>query len=99
MSEAKFTKGEWEILPIEDDKEYIRIRGTLLGSKHKIANVVDLKAHYSNADWCKRDRAESMANAQLIVAAPKMYKFLDDLASGRGVDYPIEQLLKEVRGE
>lgn len=31
--------------------------------------------------------------------ASKMYKFLDDLANGRGVDYPIEQLLKEARGE
>ncbi|AKA61207.1 hypothetical protein [Pseudoalteromonas phage H103] len=41
----------------------------------------------------------TIANAHLIAAAPKMYKFLDDLANGRGVDYPIEQLLKEVRGE
>jgi hypothetical protein len=81
MSEAKFTKGEWVTLPIEDDKEYIRIRGTLPGSKYKIANVVDLKAHHSSADWCKLDRAESMANARLIVAAPKMYEMLKSVAS------------------
>lgn len=32
-------------------------------------------------------------------AAPEMYKFLDDLANGRGTDYPIEQLLAKARGE
>ena len=39
------------------------------------------------------------ADAHLIAAAPKMYGFLDDLANGRGTDYPIEQLLAEARGE
>lgn len=40
-----------------------------------------------------------LQNAHLIAAAPEMYKFLDDLANGRGVDYPIEQLLAKARGE
>lgn len=35
----------------------------------------------------------------LIAAAPEMYRFLDDLANGRGTDYPIEQLLAKARGE
>ena len=99
MSETKFTKGEWAILPIENDREYIRIRGVVLGGRYKIANVLDLKNHHNDAEWCKIDRAVSMANAHLIAAAPKMYKFLDDLANGRGVDYPIEKLLSEARGE
>jgi len=42
---------------------------------------------------------EAEANAHLIAAAPEMYKFLDDLANGRGTDYPIEQLLEKARGE
>jgi hypothetical protein len=42
---------------------------------------------------------ELYANVSLISAAPEMYKMLDDLASGRGVDYPIEQLLAKARGE
>ena len=42
---------------------------------------------------------EGFANAHLIAAAPEMYKFLDDLANGRGTDYPIEQLLAKSRGE
>ena len=40
-----------------------------------------------------------ISNAHLIAEAPEMYKFLDDLANGRGTDYPIEQLLAKARGE
>jgi hypothetical protein len=42
---------------------------------------------------------EADANSALIAVAPEMYKMLDDLANGRGVDYPIEQLLAKARGE
>lgn len=42
---------------------------------------------------------QQRANANLIAVAPKMYKFLEDIAHGRGVDYPIEKLLMEARGE
>lgn len=45
------------------------------------------------------DKDELFANARLIAVAPKMYKFLDDLANGRGTDYQIELLLAEARGE
>ena len=38
-------------------------------------------------------------DGHLIACAPEMYKFLDDLANGRGTDYPIEQLLAKARGE
>lgn len=79
MSEAKFTKGEWGILPIEDDKECIRIRGTVLGGRYKIANVTDLKHHHDDSGWCKSERLESKANARLIIASPKMYEELCDL--------------------
>jgi hypothetical protein len=44
-------------------------------------------------------RLQSEDNAYLISAAPEMYKMLDDLANGRGTDYPIEQLLAKARGE
>lgn len=76
MSEAKFTKGEWAILPAEEDKEYLRIRGTFLGGRYKIANVIDLKDHHNGMNWCARERAESMANASLIKTSPKMYEML-----------------------
>jgi hypothetical protein len=42
---------------------------------------------------------EADANSALIAVAPEMYKMLDDLCKGRGVDYPIEQLLAKARGE
>ena len=58
-------------------------------------------ANYPNVT-VKGDTKESIehtANAHLIAAAPEMYKFLDDLANGRGTDYPIELLLAKARGE
>jgi Na+-translocating ferredoxin:NAD+ oxidoreductase RNF subunit RnfB len=48
---------------------------------------------------CTICRLQSENDAYLISAAPEMYKMLDDLANGRGVDYPIEQLLAKARGE
>lgn len=77
MSEARFTKGDWVVLPFEDDKEYIRIRGSALGGRYKIANVIDLKDHHNGSEWCKRERAESMANAQLIKKAPDLYEAVE----------------------
>ncbi|AUR88462.1 hypothetical protein NVP1113A_61 [Vibrio phage 1.113.A._10N.286.51.E7] len=76
MSEAKFTDGPWCIKEIEGDKEYIRVRGTRLGKKFKIANVIDLKTNHDESNWRKADRAESLANAHLIAASPDMYKAL-----------------------
>lgn len=84
----KFTEGPWSILPIEDDKEYIRIRGTVLGGRYKIADVHDLhfvaSAEYA---WVVAEREESKANAALIAAAPEMY---DDIK--RDIDW-----LKQMR--
>jgi hypothetical protein len=48
---------------------------------------------------CTICRLQSENNAYLISAAPEMYKMLDDLAKGRGTDYPIERLLAKARGE
>lgn len=64
MSEAKFTKGEWNVKTtghyFNGDRQY----------KHEvIANDVGVT--------CLHD---SMANANLIAAAPEMYKALEDAA-------------------
>ena len=103
MSETKFTKGEWAILPIENNREYIRIRGVVLGGRYKIANVSDLKNHHNDAEWCKIDRAESMANANLIAAAPDMYKLLIRIQQEGGLSVArhksISKLLAKARGE
>lgn len=74
MSEAKFTKGEWLIKPLEDDKDYIRIRGSVLGGRFKIANVIDtLGAQF------ERERTETIANAHLIKTSPDMFIFIENL--------------------
>tara|TARA_B100000768_G_C11268681_1_gene372336 strand:- start:42 stop:377 length:336 start_codon:yes stop_codon:yes gene_type:complete len=106
MSDAKFTKGEWAILPAEEDKEYLRIRGTALGRRYKIANVIDLKAHHNGMIWCERERAESAANANLIKTAPEMYAELEDLEAWLKYndDYRrwhkrVKDLLVKARGE
>jgi len=75
----KFTKGEWNIMPIEHDKEYVRIRGASLGGRFKICNVIDLKVHHDESKWCQYERFESMANAHLIAAAPEIYEFIKSL--------------------
>jgi len=79
MSNAKFTKGEWQ-------QSYALV---VCGDKV----ITDCESDFTN------DACELFANAHLIAAAPEMYKFLDDLANGRGTDYPIEQLLEKARGE
>lgn len=111
--ETKFTKGEWDILPIEEDKEYIRIRGTVLGGRYKIANITDLKHHHDGSDWCESERLESKANAHLMAAAPDMYEMLEiithtcrSMASKtpfkfefKALQAGIEQVLSKARGE
>lgn len=70
----KFTKGTWEVKATEDDKEYIRIRGTVIGGRFKICNVNDSKEHHKEGlSWCAMEREESMSNAHLISASPEMY--------------------------
>ena len=70
----KFTKGPWDLLPAEESKEYLRVRGATLGGRYKIANVLDLQSHHNGSEWCKREREESIANAKLIACAPDMYE-------------------------
>lgn len=59
----------------------------------------DFKVAYSYSGSSVPFIEHIKSNAHLIAAAPEMYKFLDDLANGRGIDYPIEKLLAKARGE
>lgn len=58
------TKEPWKILPEECDKPYIRIRGTQLGGRYKIANV--LTPVYDGVH--KREADETRENARRIIA-------------------------------
>jgi hypothetical protein len=84
---TKFTKGIW------------RVRYDLIG----VVDHSDTQSYGMMLNICSMDswdfKEEWESNAQLIATAPEMYKMLDDLANGRGTDYPIEQLLSKARGE
>ena len=68
QGKTQHTKGQWSDLPEECDKPYIRIRGTCLGGRYKIANVVT--PIYDGA--ASQEAEETRANARLIAAAPDL---------------------------
>ncbi len=70
------TTGPWRTLPEECDKPYIRVRGTALGGRYKVANV--LTPAYEGVN--SREAEETRANARLIAAAPKLLEALRPLA-------------------
>ncbi|WP_438391128.1 hypothetical protein [Caballeronia sp. DA-9] len=68
----KHTLGPWMTLPDEANKPYVRIRGSVAGSRFKIANV--LKPIYDDApEW---EEEETRANVRLIEAAPDLLEAL-----------------------
>lgn len=65
---TEHTPGPWRVLPEEADKPYIRVRGTRLGCRYKVANVLTLV--YDGVH--EREARETLANARLIAAAPTL---------------------------
>ena len=65
---AQHTPGPWSVKPEEVDRAYIRVRGTHLGGRFKIANV--LTPNYEGSH--PREADETRANARLIAAAPEL---------------------------
>ena len=88
MTQFKGTPGPWEIKPEEVDRPYIRIRGTRLGGRFKVANV--LSPDYDGVHH--READETRANARLIAAAPELLEALQlaekAMVEGRNVTYP-----------
>ena len=69
------TTGPWVVLPEECDKPYIRVRGTALGGRYKVANVIT-----PIYDGVRPEEAEETRhNAQLIAAAPDLLAALQML--------------------
>jgi len=81
---TKFTKGNW----------YINNCGVRWNNPFQRLEIC-----YSEIGEVICDTVYIEADANLIATAPEMYKMLDDLANGRGVDLPIERLLAKARGE
>ncbi len=83
MEKITHTAGPWQTLPEECDKPYIRVRGTALGRRYKIANVVT--PNYEGAH--PREAEETRRNAQLIAAAPELLDALRRMVESiTGVD-------------
>ena len=90
---SKHTPGPWRILPEECDKPYIRVRGTVLGARYKVANVIP--PSYEGVH--EREAEETRANARLIAAAPKMYALLAIMA--KNGDNEALNIIKEIGNE
>lgn len=88
MIAFKGTRGPWRVLPEEMDKPYLRVRGTNLGCRYKIADVPSVV--YEGVP--DREAHETRANARLISAAP------DLLEACHGVDVLYSELGKAMPG-
>lgn len=72
------TPGPWRVLPEEADKDYLRVRGTRLGDRYKIANVHAMERVAGDGP-AGRVRAVTHANARLIAHAPELHASLRKL--------------------
>lgn len=84
MSEAKFTKGEWEVE---------------IGCSQAFVATENKFIHESNIDIATGNRNERIANVHLIAAAPEMYEFLESLQLDVTNDYKRDEILAKARGE
>ena len=73
------TQGPWLVMPEECDKPYIRVRGTALGGRYKVANVVT--PVYEGV--LPQEANETRRNAQLIAAAPELLEAPMTFSQGR----------------
>ena len=81
------TPGPWILLPVEDGSPYLRVRGTRLGARYKVANVL------APTYFMPRDGIESTANAEFIAAARDAVPAL--LAENAALAAEVERLRKD----
>ncbi len=74
---TKHTPGPWVCLPEEADKDYIRVRGTYLGGRYKVANVPT--PTYEGVH--EREVQQTRCNAHLIAASPDSHGCNVELAA------------------
>lgn len=74
---APHTPGPYAVLPVEPDKSYVRVRGTQLGCRYKIADVPFVRA--GDTELAALEQAEAEANARLFAASPDLLAALRKL--------------------
>ena len=94
MSEARFTKGEWEQ---SHRKGVDGMYSTEVYDQHG-ETICTLAWHVVDEGNGVRS-TDREANAHLIKTAPKMYKFLESLQLDVSNDHVRDELLAEARGE
>ena len=103
MSQEKFTKGNWEVMP-----------ATRMGHNEVISHIVRMESNkrnkYSAIPYAciggfpdEKAKEEIEANTHLIAAAPQMYRMLETLMNrypnSPHIQDPIIKLLAKARGE
>jgi hypothetical protein len=76
------TKAPWQVLPQETDIPYLRVRGTVPGRRYKIANVhIPETDEFYTKQMIAWGLEESIANANLIAAAPELLEALKEMVN------------------
>lgn len=80
---------QWQVKPPEDDKPYLRIRGTDLCCRFKIANVLTPEYVFNpevrvTPESRERELGKTQEYAHLIAAAPQLLAFAEYVAQCTG---------------
>ena len=92
MRMPQITETNWRALSPEADKPYLRIRGTRLGMRYKIADIPIADDGKGNDLYPQ----ETAAIVRLVVVAPNLYLTLKNIVTRDNGDLPGD-LLDEAR--
>lgn len=82
-NKRKHTRGPWQVTGIDkksDTEAYVKVRGTIIGAKFKIADIPFL-----TVEGASFEEEEAQANARLIAAAPELLEALEAIVEDVGV--------------
>lgn len=90
--ETKHTPGPWSCCQEEHGVPYLRVRGTVIGERYKIANV--LLDPYCDSPCASE---EAKANARLIAAAPELLEVAQEVLADDMLQYLPAEYVAKVR--
>lgn len=80
------TPGPWRLLPAEDGVPYLRIRGTRIGARYKIANVLGEAAMYFSEECAANGRYIALANPTTVLSLIERVRELEERCDELGAD-------------